>query len=99
MLRAALRRVLLRYARLAEAESRAETQAFLHQELEALRAELQAERATFIHALEQMRQANETHRRHEFEQTQQLAGESGITRLVETLDAALLTLVMSSNCD
>ena len=96
MLRAALRRLLLGAARQAVTEGRAETMAYLHQELEALRQELQAERATFVHALEQLRQANEAHLGREREQTKQLTGETGIVRLVETLDAALLTLVMNT---
>ncbi len=96
MLRAAIRRLLLGSARQAVAEGRAETMAYLHRELEALRNELQAERATFVHALEQLRQANESHLDRERDQTRQLTGETGITRLVETLDAALLTLVMNT---
>ncbi len=70
----------------------ARTMAMLHEELEALRAELQAERAMFAHGLEQLRQSQEVGLRHALEQGRDTAGGG---QLAETLDAALLTLALN----
>jgi len=71
----------------ADREAFAAAKARFEVEMDALRAELQAERATFQNAAVQLKEM--------FEASRQL-GTADMARLVNTVDAALVTLVLNS---
>lgn len=69
-------------------------------ELGAVRRELEADRVTFQHANEQIRQTNELARQDQhrhLEQMRAVYGDLNLTRLMGTLESALLTLAIGDD--
>ena len=80
----------------------AETHEFLRAELLALRAEMQADRHAFQQAVETLRQVNDANlaaQAGQVAQMRKLFVELDVARLVETIDAAVLTLALPRDAE